>query len=84
MANRFFGSSVTVSGLVTAGDLIDRMQDVDCEAVLITECMLRDGGDRFLDDATLEGVREKLGKPVVPVGRRGDELLEALLEYRQR
>lgn len=83
VANRFFGPSVTVSGLVTAGDLIDRMQDVDCEAVLITECMLRDGGDRFLDDATLEGVREKLGKPVVPVGRRGDELLEALLEYRQ-
>lgn len=79
--NTFFGPDVTVSGLVTAGDLIRRMRDVDSACVLITECMLRDQGDRFLDDVPLEEVCAALGRPVVPVGRRGDELLDAILEW---
>ena len=80
--NGFFGPSVTVSGLVTGGDLVRRMQEVDCEAVLVTECMLRSEGDKFLDDMTLEDACQRLGKPIVPVGRRGDELLDAILERR--
>ena len=80
--NGFFGSNVTVSGLVTGGDLIRRMRGVECEKVLVTEVMLRSEGDRFLDDRLLEDVCAELGKPVVPVGRRGDELLDALMECR--
>ena len=80
--NGFFGSNVTVSGLVTGGDLLGRMRGVECEKVLVTECMLRNEGDRFLDDRLLEDVCAELGKPIVPVGRRGDELLDALLECR--
>ncbi len=77
--NRFFGASVTVSGLVTAGDLIDRMRGVGCDRVLITECMLRDGGDRVLDDVALDDASARLGKPIQPVGRSGEALLDALL-----
>lgn len=80
--NEFFGSNVTVSGLVTGGDLVRRMRDVQCEKVLITEVMLRSEGDRFLDDLPLEDVCASLGRDVVPVGRRGDELLDALLDCR--
>ena len=80
--NGFFGSNVTVSGLVTGGDLIRRMKDVECGKVLITEVMLRNEGDRFLDDLPIEDVSAALGKPIVPVGRRGDELLDALIECR--
>jgi len=80
--NGFFGSNVTVSGLVTGGDLLRKMRDVECEKVLITEVMLRSEGDRFLDDRLLEDVCEELGKAIVPVGRRGDELLDALLDCR--
>lgn len=80
--NKFFGSNVTVSGLVTGGDLLRRMQEAPCERVLVTECMLRDEGDRFLDDLLLEDVCAQLGREVVPVGRRGDELLDALLDCR--
>lgn len=80
--NTFFGSNVTVSGLVTGGDLVRRMRDVECEKVLVTECMLRSEGDRFLDDLPLEDVCAQLGRDVVPVGRRGDELLDALLDCR--
>ena len=82
MKNRFFGPSVTVSGLITAGDLIERMRGVDCQRVLITQCMLRDGGDRFLDDVSLKDACARLGKPIVPVGRDGADLLGALLDAR--
>ena len=78
--NRFFGPSVTVSGLVTGGDLIRRLAGVECECVLITECMLRNEGDKFLDDRPIEEVSAALGKPIYPVGRRGDELLDAILD----
>ena len=79
--NRYFGESVTVAGLVTAQDLTDRMKDESCEAVLITECMLRSEGDRFLDDITIDTVVSTLGKPVIPVGRTGEELLEAIKRF---
>ena len=47
--------------------------------MLITERMLRETEDVFLDDMTLDEVREKLGRPVVKVGTHGDDLLEAIL-----
>lgn len=77
--NRFFGSSVTVTGLLTGGDLIRALKDYPCDKILITERMLRETEDVFLDDMTLDEVREKLGRPVVKVGTHGDELLDAIL-----
>ena len=80
--NRFFGPSVTVSGLVTGGDLTARLKDEDGACALITECMLRDGGDCFLDDMTLDEAIVRLGRRIVPVGRGGEDLLGALLRAR--
>ena len=78
LENTYFGPTVTVSGLITGGDLTRQMAGVACDAVMITEVMLRDGAV-FLDDMTLDQARAQLGKPVVPVGRRGEDLLEAIL-----
>ena len=80
LENGFFGPSVTVSGLLTGGDLVRGLQGAECAAVLVSACMLRDGETVFLDDMTLEEVSRALEKPVIPVGRRGDELLSAILE----
>ena len=80
LENTFFGPTVTVSGLITGGDLTTQMKGVDCEAVMITEVMLKQNEDRFLDDMTLSQAIELLGKPVVPVGRRGEDLVNAILE----
>ena len=33
-------------------------------------------------DMTLEETSERIGRPIIPVGRRGDELLDALMEIR--
>ena len=80
--NRFFGETVTVSGLVTGGDLTARLKEEAGEKIFITECMLRSEGDKFLDDMPLTEAEAMLGRPIIPVGRRGDELLDALLEAR--
>ena len=70
---------MTVTGLLTGSDLIRGLAGRSADRVLITECMLRDQEDVFLDDMTLDEVRASLGVPVVPVGRRGEDLLDALL-----
>ena len=77
--NGFFGPDVTVTGLLTGGDLIRGLAGKTADRVLVTECMLRDQEDVFLDDLTLPEVQEKVGIPFVKVGRRGDELLDALM-----
>ena len=79
LENTYFGPSVTVSGLITGGDLTRQMAGVDCEAVMITTCMLRDD-EIFLDDMTLDEAVRRLGKPIRPVGRRGEDLLDMILE----
>ncbi len=78
--NTYFGPTVTVSGLITGGDLTRQLADVPCDAILITEVMLRPDDQVFLDDMTLAEAVERLGRPVIPVGRRGEDLLEAILE----
>lgn len=83
LENHFFGSTVTVSGLITGEDLVNQMKNVECSAILITECMLRNEGDRFLDNMPLEQVSRLLNRPVIPVGRRGEDLLDRLLELRK-
>lgn len=80
LENGFFGREVTVSGLLTGRDLVAGLRGVACEAVLITRCMLREGEDVFLDDMTLAQVEAALGRPVIPVGRSGEDLLEAIVE----
>ena len=79
LENNWFGPTVTVSGLITGGDLTRQMAGIECDAILITEVMLRDG-NLFLDDMTLDEAITRLGKPLVPVGRRGEDLLDAILK----
>lgn len=84
LENTWFGPTVTVSGLITGGDLMAQMKGVPCDAIMITSVMLKENEDKFLDDTTLAEVIETLGKPVVPVGRRGEDLLETILKLRDK
>lgn len=77
--NRFFGESVTVSGLITGRDLVEQTKDADCTHVLITECMLRAEDNVFLDDMPLAEAERLIGRPVIPVGRQGQDLLDTII-----
>lgn len=77
--NDFFGEEVSVAGLITGGDLIAQLPGRLCGTrVLISENMLRDGGDVFLDDLTPAQVEEAVGAALVPVRIDGADLLEKI------
>ena len=79
--NNFFGEKITVSGLITATDLMDQLAQRDLgEKVLIPCNMLRSGEDVFLDDLTVEDVRQALKTEVVVVDEPGADLVNCLIE----
>ncbi len=80
IVNRFFGESVTVSGLLTGGDMVDQLSGQALgDELLFPAVMLRADGDVFLDDMTPEELSRRLGVPVRAVGNDGAELLCAFL-----
>ncbi len=80
VANRFFGETVDVAGLLTGSDLLAALKGEDLgERLLISATMLRHGGDVFLDDVSLAELSDALGVPVVPVRPDGAELLDAVV-----
>ncbi len=76
--NRFFGESITVTGLIVGRDLIDSLKGIPCDIILLCDTMLRDQSDRFLDDTTIGEVRAALGRPVRVVRNNGESLIRAL------
>lgn len=80
--NTFFGETITVSGLVTGGDLIKQLSKNKSELgteLLIPKNMLKADEPIFLDDVSVEDVEKALGIPVITVGDEPEDLIEALL-----
>lgn len=78
--NDFFGENITVSGLVTGGDLIRQLEGFSMDRLLIPANMLRQEGDCFLDDVTVEQAAQALGVRVDIVNETdGAALCAALL-----
>ena len=77
--NVFFGSDVTVTGLITGADLLKQLQDLTLgNGVLIPEVMLKDGEQLFLDDMSIGEVSVALQLPVVVVESSPWGILEGL------
>ncbi len=80
VVNRFFGESITVSGLLTGGDMVDFLKDKPLGKVLfIPSVTLRHEGDLFLDDMSLDEFKQTLELPVIPITNDGAEFVRALL-----
>ncbi|MBQ3236261.1 MAG: DUF512 domain-containing protein [Oscillospiraceae bacterium] len=80
MENEFFGELITVTGLLTGGDIVKQLKEKDNgDAVLICESTLRYEHDKFIDDTTPQWVEQQLGVPVTMVPNDGYKLLCAML-----
>lgn len=78
--NDFFGETITVSGLITGGDLIAQLKGIPMDRLLLPRNMVRQEGDLFLDDVSVEQVEEALGVPAIFINETdGAALLEALM-----
>ncbi len=77
--NNFFGESITVSGLVTGGDIISQLKDKPLgEKIFIPSSMLRQGEQVFLDDVTLAELETSLNIKSEAIANDGYELINAL------
>ena len=64
IANKFFGETVTVTGLVTGGDIIAQLKDKPLgKKLIIPKVMLRD--DVFLDDVSVTDIEKALNVETV-------------------
>lgn len=79
--NDFFGHTITVAGLVTGRDLVAQLKGRDLgDELLIPDVMLKYHEDVFLDDVSLDEVKEALGVPVTVVpAADGYDLLRCML-----
>lgn len=79
--NNFFGKTITVSGLITGGDLISQLMEYrDVDKIIIPKSMLKRDEDLFLDNISLDDVRRELGIRVDVSMVDGKEFLNCIKE----
>lgn len=76
--NRFFGETVTVTGLIAGQDLVAQLRGIEADAVIIVDEMLNSDNTLFLDDMTPEEVQHALGLPLIVCANRGEAFYEAM------
>lgn len=82
--NRFFGETVTVTGLLTGQDILSQLDQENADEVILCNVTLREGRDLFLDDMTLDSFRAALKIPLTLCDNRGGALYEALLGIKEQ
>ncbi len=79
--NNFFGSTVTVAGLVTGKDLAEQLKGKELYGkLLLPSNMLRHGGDLFLCGKSKEELEEELGVKIILCENDGFDFLDKVIE----
>ena len=78
--NTFFGSNITVAGLVTGQDLISQLAGKELgEKLLLPKVMVREEDEIFLDDVTVQEVEQALNTSVQLTENDGAAFIAAIL-----
>lgn len=78
--NDFFGERITVTGLLTGGDIISQLKDRDLgEELLLPENVLKSGEDILLDDISISQISDSLQVPVNIIQSEGRALVARIL-----
>lgn len=80
--NNFFGSTITVSGLMTGSDIIAQLKGKEIgRYLLVPENALRDDVKTlFLDDVDIADIERELGVKVVVTPSNGAEFLQQIID----
>jgi putative radical SAM enzyme (TIGR03279 family) len=77
--NRFFGSTVTVTGLLTGADIMAAFDTTDAGvAILLPEVLFKDGDNLLLDNISIEDLEKHFNLPVLRVSSDPWGLLDGL------
>ncbi|MCX7746761.1 MAG: DUF512 domain-containing protein [Clostridia bacterium] len=78
--NLFFGENVTVTGLITGGDIASQLKGKELGSeLLISRSMLKAGEELFLDDYTIKRLALELNTKVTVIQNSGKEFIEKIL-----
>lgn len=81
VTNDFFGHSITVTGLLTGGDIINQLRGKNLgETLVLSSAMLRHDENVLLDNVTTEDIEKELNIKVEVVANDGYELFDALIK----
>lgn len=81
IVNNFFGETITVSGLITATDIIEQLKDEDLgETLYIPRSMLKADEEIFLDNITLDELQKTMNIEVVPCLNEGCDFVDKILK----
>lgn len=78
ITNHFFGDTITVAGLITGGDLIEQVKNLDFDTLFIPRSMMKAGEDIFLDNLTVKEVEKILNTNIIISEVDGKALIENL------
>ncbi len=82
--NEFFGTDITVTGLITGQDIIKQLEDKDLgEVLLLPSVILKHGEDVMLDDLSIADIEEALQTEVTIVNDDGKSFLKAIIDERR-
>lgn len=79
--NRFFGTSITVAGLLTGRDIIRTLlgKTDSKDLILLPDVILREGENVFIDDITLKDMEEALGTAVKKIESTPEGLIKGII-----
>jgi len=79
--NKFFGETITVSGLITGQDIIEQLKHKNLEEeILIPKSMLKAEEDIFLDDITLKDIEKSLNTKVTTCEVNGQTFIDTIIK----
>jgi putative radical SAM enzyme (TIGR03279 family) len=81
IVNDFFGHRITVTGLLTGGDIVRQLAGKELgEKLILPSNVLKADEDIFLDDMTLEEFKQALQVEVCIVESNGAEFIHSIIE----
>ena len=82
--NDFFGRTVTVTGLVTATDILNQYggKKYEEDFFMIPSVMMKEFENVFLDGTDLKTLQKKMGKKILVAKCTGDDFLQVVLSGR--
>lgn len=83
--NKFFGTTVTVTGLLTGKDILKTiMGKTEADCLFVPNITLRDSSNTFLDNVTLTDMEESMGMQVKAIESTPEGLLKGIIDVSKR
>ncbi|SKA76126.1 putative radical SAM enzyme, TIGR03279 family [Clostridium sp. USBA 49] len=82
ITNKFFGETITVAGLLTGQDIIEKLKECNLgQYIIISKNMLKSDEKIFLDDIKVEDIEKIFGKKILIAEYTGEDLIDILNNF---